>query len=161
MPANALCLVLLLLCLLPLLLPLVPFVPLVPLVPAVSESIKCSNFNQLFDNKFHELFKFDGNRNHKLTPSIGVGAAMKAKGWVTVLGKGLSNGAANGKQLQALPLSELPLLAPQLNHKLHVLRTWIQTQVLLSNGAPPPRPLPPLLQPHSSHPTSASCYTEF
>lgn len=77
-------------------------------------------------------------------------------------GKGLGNGAANGKQLQALPLSELPLLAPQLNHKLHVLRTWIRTQVLLSNGVPPP-PLPvlPLLRSHSFHPTSASCYTEF
>lgn len=79
---------------------------------------------------------------------------MKAKGWVTVLGKGLGNGAANGKQRQALPLSELPLLAPQLNHKLHVLRTWIQTQVLLSNGAPPPPPL--FMFPHScshTHPT--------
>lgn len=111
-------------------------------LPAVSESIKCSNFNQLFDNKFHELFKFDGNRNHKLTPFIGVavghGQGVMNKGRGKGLGKrGLANGVGNGRQLQALPLSELPPSAPQLNHKLHVLRTWMRTQVLLSNGVPP------------------------
>lgn len=64
--------------------------------------------------------------------------------------RGLANGVGNGRQLQALPLSELPPSAPQLNHKLHVLRTWMRTQVLLSNGVP--TSLPPyalLLYPHS------------
>lgn len=87
MPANALCLLLLQLCLLPRLPLLSCLFSCLLCLPAVSESIKCSNFNQLFDNKFHELFKFDGNRNHKLTPFIGVAVGhgqgvMKGKGMV-------------------------------------------------------------------------------